>query len=60
MYNASNSTPRKGFGQHNTHKCPHCGEEYHYPVKVPFMIECSNCKKAISGDKMIKIEKDNE
>jgi len=57
MYNAENSKPRKGFGQTNTHKCPHCNKEYHFPNKLPFMIECSGCKNPVFGDELVQIKK---
>ena len=56
MYNESNSTPRKGFGQNNTHKCPKCEHEMRFS-KLPFMIECSNCREPIMGDELIEIKK---
>ena len=57
MYKSDNSSPRKGFGQNNTHKCPKCGHEMRFD-KSPFMVECSGCKATIMGSELILIERD--
>ena len=56
MYNSENSTPRKGFGQSATHKCPHCNHEMRF-TKSPFMFECSGCRMPVMGSELIKIKK---
>jgi len=57
MYNAQNSTPRKGFGQTATHKCPKCEHKMRFE-KLPFMLECSNCREPIFGSELIEIKKE--
>lgn len=58
-YNASNSTPRSGFGQHNTHRCPYCEHEFRF-VKVPFSTICSNCGEYINGENLISLSKQDD
>ncbi|MCK5787452.1 MAG: hypothetical protein KAH32_00430 [Chlamydiia bacterium] len=57
MHNSGNSSPRKGFGQSNTHKCPNCKNEMRF-TKLPFMFECSGCRMPIMGSELIEIKKE--
>lgn len=56
MYNGENSTPRKGFGQSNTHECPYCEHKMKIS-KIPFMIVCSNCGEVYNGELLKEIIK---
>ena len=57
MHNSENSKPRNGFGQSNTHKCPKCGHGMRFS-KLPFMVECSNCREPIFGSELVEIKKE--
>lgn len=49
MYNAENSTPRKGFGQHPTHSCVHCNKQYTQPKGRNIMMVC-DCGELIKTE----------
>lgn len=51
-YKDENLKHRMGIGGEPRYKCPHCKQGLSI-TKIPFMLICGKCKKAVKGEEII-------